>query len=92
MECDSACVRRCHNVLKALDAPLEGWFCVGVLDHGVDSFTCELCDCKKVRYIHAMRHEHYLANIKVGCICAGHGIHRFGKAEPGFLRSGIKAI
>ena len=71
MECDSACVRRCHKVLKALDAPLEGWFCVGVLDHGVDSFTCELCDCKKVRYIHAMRHEHYLADIKVGCICAG---------------------
>lgn len=71
MECDSACVRRCRKVLKALDAPLEGWFCVGVLDHGVDSFTCELCDCKKVRYIHAMRHEHYLADIKVGCICAG---------------------
>ena len=71
MECDSAYIYRCHKALAAMNAPMEGWFCTGVRDHGVDSFTCQLCGCKRVRYIHVMRHVAYLGFLEVGCICAG---------------------
>lgn len=71
MECDSAYIYRCHKALAAMNAPLEGWICTGVTDHGMDSFTCELCGCKHVRYIHVMRHDDYLGFMQVGCICAG---------------------
>lgn len=64
-------IRRCHKALRAMDAPLEGWFCTDVDDYEDDSFTCELCGCKKVRFVHRMEHRNYPVPILVGCICAG---------------------
>ena len=67
---------RCLRRLKELGAPLSGWRCVGVTDvcdGDLDAslFTCELCDCDKVRYVHTMQHKDYPGDICVGCICAG---------------------
>lgn len=39
-------------------------------DH-IDLFTCELCDCSQVRFVHVMRHDEYFETVSVGCICAG---------------------
>ena len=64
-------VRRCHKRLRELGAPLENWRCEGVIDGEEADFVCELCDCKKVRYIHVMTHPDYPGELKVGCICAG---------------------
>jgi len=66
-----AYIARCHRALKKREAPLDGWACEGVIDHGEDDFTCELCGCTRVRYVHAMRHNEYPFEINVGCICAG---------------------
>jgi len=74
---DSAYIARCHKTLKSWGAPLDGWYCVDVLDIAdedgeVVSFaTCELCNCNKVRYIHVMRNDDYFEDVEVGCICAG---------------------
>ena len=64
-------IRRCHKALRAMDAPLEGWFCTDVDDYEDDSFTCELCGCRKVRFVHRMEHCNFPDPILVGCICAG---------------------
>ena len=66
-----AYIRRCHKRLMELGAPLEDWFCENVYDEEDAPFTCELCDCDKVRYVHVMRNLNYLGTISVGCICAG---------------------
>jgi hypothetical protein len=67
----AAYLRRCHKALKEMGAPLENWYCVMVIDTGDDSFECELCGCKKVRYVHVMCHDDYNGQIRTGCICAG---------------------
>lgn len=64
-------IRRCHKRLRELNAPLEKWKCLDVVDGETDDFVCELCDCRKVRYIHVMVHPEYDGEIQVGCICAG---------------------
>ncbi len=64
-------IRRCHKRLRELNAPLENWRCVGVVDGETADFICELCDCCKVRFIHVMVHPDYDGEIQVGCICAG---------------------
>ena len=78
-ELDSSYIRRCHKVLQEWGAPLSGWYCDYVydVDDGDDEadsdelFTCELCRCQKVRYVHVMRHEEYFESLEVGCVCAG---------------------
>ena len=69
---DEKYLRKCHKRLRELDAPLENWSCVEVVDGETADFVCELCDCKKVRYIHVMAHEDYDGVLNVGCICAGY--------------------
>lgn len=64
-------IRRCHKRLRKLNAPLENWRCVEVIDEETADFICELCDCQKVRFIHVMEHSDYPDYIQVGCICAG---------------------
>lgn len=64
-------IRRCRKRLLELGAPLEDWFCIAVYDEEDAVFTCQLCGCDKVRYVHVMRHREYLDDISVGCICAG---------------------
>lgn len=64
-EIDSAYVRRCQKRLQEWGAPLSGWYCdyiYDVADEDEDSdhielFTCELCDCTQVRFVHVMRHN-----------------------------------
>ena len=78
-EIDSAYVRRCQKRLQEWGAPLSGWYCdyiYDVADEEEDSdhielFTCELCDCTQVRFVHVMRHDEYFETVSVGCICAG---------------------
>lgn len=67
--------RRCIKRLKEWSAPLSGWECADMYDVADDDysalFTCELCDCPKVRFVHVMRHLHYFEDVHVGCNCAG---------------------
>ncbi|MDD4297288.1 MAG: hypothetical protein PHC69_10090 [Ruminiclostridium sp.] len=70
---------RCIKRLNGWNAPLSGWECIYMYDVVEDSyesedtilFTCELCDCSQVRYVHVMHHKKYFEDISVGCICAG---------------------
>jgi hypothetical protein len=62
---------KCQRMLEELGAPVSGWECSTVSDNETASFTCELCGCKGVRYIHVMKHPEYLDELSVGCICAG---------------------
>ena len=78
-EIDSAYVRRCQKRLQEWGAPLSGWYCDYIYDVAdeeedpdyIDLFTCELCDCSQVRFVHVMRHDEYFETVSVGCICAG---------------------
>lgn len=64
-------VARCHKRLKEWNAPFEGWYGAEVIDMAHDNNQCELCDCKRVRFIHVMDHEDYFESLHVGCVCAG---------------------
>ena len=67
-------IKRCQKKLKEWNAPLEDWFCVGVIDfvdEAEDYTICELCGCEKVRFVHQMAHNDYFEEVNVGCICAG---------------------
>lgn len=64
-------IKRCQRRLNDWNAPLEDWYCVNVIDMEHDGNQCELCDCKRVRFIHVMEHERYFEPLYVGCICAG---------------------
>ena len=78
-EIDSAYVRRCQKRLQEWGAPLSGWYCDYIYDVAneeedsdhIELFTCELCDCTQVRFVHVMRHDEYFETVSVGCICAG---------------------
>ena len=67
---------RCIRRLKEWHAPLEGWYCTGIVDVREDDpeaplSSCELCDCDAVRYEHIMEHDQYFEPVTVGCVCAG---------------------
>ena len=73
---DKRYLARCLKALKAWGAPLEGWYCIEVVDVREDDedaplWTCELCGCDKVRFIHVMDNPLYFEPVRVGCICAG---------------------
>lgn len=80
-EASNAYIRRCHKTLKSWGAPLSEWICIDTYDFkeagwyrekkDKGMFTCELCGCKNVRFVHEMHHKEYFENIYVGCICAG---------------------
>ena len=67
-EIDSAYVRRCQKRLQEWGAPLSGWYCDYIYDVAneeedsdhIELFTCELCDCTQVRFVHVMRHDNIL--------------------------------
>lgn len=67
---------RCIKRLKEWNAPVSDWECINMYDAFGDDeegglFTCELCQCPQVRFVHVMRHSEYFEDIHVGCICAG---------------------
>lgn len=80
MKIADAYITRCHKTLKAWNAPFADWVCMYTYDIDEDGwlfsgegakFTCELCGCVKVRFVHVMRHIDYFEDISVGCVCAG---------------------
>lgn len=68
---NSPYLAKCRRTLWELGAPLTGWRCVRVSDHESDDFTCELCGCTRVRYVHVMEHPWFPRTLSTGCICAG---------------------
>lgn len=75
-EANEKYMSRCLACLKRIGAPLGGWQCLEVTDICEDDenaplFTCELCGCDKVRYVHTMVHDDFYIPLKVGCLCAG---------------------
>ncbi len=68
---NSPYLAKCRRTLWELGAPLNGWRCIRVSDHESDDFTCELCGCTRVRYVHVMEHPHFPQTLSTGCICAG---------------------
>jgi len=54
------------------DVPKTGWRWDGVRDLGPESEAiCEMCETRRIRYEHVMRHDEYPSSIHAGCICAG---------------------
>lgn len=73
---DKSYFARCQKILLEWGAPLSGWHCQEVYDVREDDMeaplhTCELCGCRKVRFVHVMGHPDYFEDVAVGCICAG---------------------
>ena len=73
---DKSYFARSQKILREWGAPLSGWHCQEVYDVREDDMeaplhTCELCGCRKVRFVHVMRHPDYFEDVAVGCICAG---------------------
>ncbi|MBV1757764.1 MAG: hypothetical protein KMY55_07955 [Dethiosulfatibacter sp.] len=67
---------RCQKRLEEWYAPISDWYCTDVIDieeeaSDTDLFTCELCGCSRVRFVHVMEHDDYFEDVRVGCICAG---------------------
>ena len=55
---------------------MERWYCLEVIDVREDDpeaplWTCELCGCDRVRFVHVMDNPLYFEPVRVGCICAG---------------------
>ena len=76
VDVDKAYYARCIRQLKEWGAPVEGWYCVDIIDVREDDddaplATCELCGCVHVRYVHVMENDLYFEPVAVGCICAG---------------------
>src|SRR6056297_2366623 len=72
----TAYIARCQRRLEEWNAPLNDWYCMDVIDieeelSDTDLFTCELCGCNRVRFVHVMKHDEYFEHVHVGCICAG---------------------
>ncbi|MCG8625184.1 MAG: hypothetical protein MJE68_24700 [Proteobacteria bacterium] len=51
--------------------PHKGWNCVGVTDLESPSAICQMCERKRIRYVHYMEHPDYDVTLAVGCVCAG---------------------
>lgn len=76
MMSSSAYISRCQKKLKEWKAPLNDWYCIDLIDIEDENsnnslYTCELCGCSRVRFVHVMEHDLYFESVSVGCICAG---------------------
>ena len=59
---DKIYLARCLRQLKEWGAPLDGWYCTGIIDVHEDDYdaplsACELCGCVHVRYEHVMEND-----------------------------------
>lgn len=52
--------------------PHQGWHCVDIDDVGDALETCQMCESRKVRFVHVMEHPTYPDRLRTGQICAGH--------------------
>lgn len=63
--------QRCIVKLEALGAPRSGWICMDVETMEDATFTCELCDYDRIKYVHVMVHPLWNGEFRVGCVCDG---------------------
>ena len=63
--------QRCIIRLEKLGAPRSGWICENVETMGDATFTCELCDYDRIKYVHVMLHPQWNGEFRVGCVCDG---------------------
>lgn len=52
--------------------PHRGWYCTDVEDLGSPDETCQMCEVRRIRYVHHMAHDDYADVLRCGCVCAGH--------------------
>jgi hypothetical protein len=52
--------------------PHRGWTCVEVEDNGQAGPICEMCESRRIRYIHHMSHPDVATSLACGCVCAGY--------------------
>lgn len=52
--------------------PHAGWRCIGVEERPGQDHLCEMCEARRVRFVHVMTHDAYHGELRVGCVCAGH--------------------
>ncbi len=50
--------------------PHGGWTCIHIEDMGEPCHTCEMCGQQEIRFVHTMRHDEYIHELDVGCVCA----------------------
>jgi hypothetical protein len=63
--------QRCIVKLEALGAPRSEWICENVETMEDATFTCELCDYDRIKYVHVMVHPQWNGEFRVGCVCDG---------------------
>jgi hypothetical protein len=68
---EKTAITKAHGKWGQPNIPHKGWVCVGIEDIESPDFTCQMCECSQIRYIHHMQHEN-APDLFVGCICAGH--------------------
>jgi hypothetical protein len=50
--------------------PHRGWIYITVEDLGSPNEICQMCETSEIRYAHIVRHQNYLCDLRVGCVCA----------------------
>lgn len=50
--------------------PRKGWELLEVIDTGSADSTCSMCGNNSVRYLHSIRHDTFVGELRVGCVCA----------------------
>ena len=63
--------QKCIARLESTGAPCSGWVCEDVITMEDATFTCELCDYDRIRYVHVMVHPQWNGEFRVGCVCDG---------------------
>ena len=63
---------RCFGKWSMPGVPHKGWTCTDIEDLGGLHATCDMCERRQIRYVHAMQHPDYPDTLFCGCICAGH--------------------
>lgn len=52
--------------------PHRGWRCVDIEEGDDQDHLCEMCEARKVRFVHVMENDRFDGELRVGCVCAGH--------------------
>ena len=60
--------------------PHRGWICVDIEDLGEPQMVCEMCESRRIRYVHHMQHPQFREVLAVG-------VRRCGKYGAGYCGS-----
>lgn len=61
---------RMHGKWSQPGVPHKGWRCIDIEDLGAPDAVCEMCERRKIRFIHYMQHPGFEPSLGVGCVCA----------------------